>query len=135
MKGISVQSTGQERNYLWMKGCVLLRAESISSVTAPKSQTGSILNFLWSVNRALATFVALKFIQEMHLANRYMSSVDLTDQFLQYYSFLHKCQMVKEILCALLEHGYTQCTYSPQEIFGQNNALAVQDTTSKAHVE
>ena len=39
--------------------------------------------------------------------------------------------MVKEILCALLEHGYTQCTYSPQEIFGQqNNALAVQDTTS-----
>ena len=44
--------------------------------------------------------------------------------------------MVKEILCALLEHGYTQCTYSPQEIFGQqNNVLAVQDTTSKAHVE
>ena len=44
--------------------------------------------------------------------------------------------MVKEILCALLEHGYTQCTYSPQEIFGQqNNALAVQDTTSEAHVE
>ena len=28
-----------------------------------KSQTGSILNFLWSVNLALATFVALKFIQ------------------------------------------------------------------------
>ena len=24
--------------------------------------------------------------------------------------------MVKEILCALLEHGYTQCTYSPHEI-------------------
>ena len=44
--------------------------------------------------------------------------------------------MVKEILCALLEHGYTQCTYSPQGIFRwQNNALAVQDTTSKAHVE
>ena len=44
--------------------------------------------------------------------------------------------MVKEILCALLEHGYTPCTYSPQEIFRQqNNALAVQDTTSKAHVE
>ena len=44
--------------------------------------------------------------------------------------------MVKEILCALLEHGYTQCTYSPQEIFGQqNNALAVQDATSEAHVE
>ena len=27
--------------------------------------------------------------------------------------------MVKEILYALLEHGYTQCTYSPQEIFRQ----------------
>ena len=40
-----------------------------SSVTTPKSQTGSILNFLWSVNLALATFVALKFIQEMHLAS------------------------------------------------------------------
>ena len=44
--------------------------------------------------------------------------------------------MVTEILCALLEHGRTQCTYSPQEIFGwQNNTLAVQATTSKAHVE
>ena len=27
--------------------------------------------------------------------------------------------MVNEILCALLEHGYIQCTYSPQEIFRQ----------------
>ena len=35
----------------------------------PKSQTGSILNILWSVNLALTTFVALKFIQEMHLAS------------------------------------------------------------------
>ena len=35
----------------------------------PKSQTGSILNFLWSVNLALATFVAFKFILEMHLAS------------------------------------------------------------------
>ena len=44
--------------------------------------------------------------------------------------------MVKEILYALLGHGYTQCTYPPQEIFRQqNNALAVQDRTSKAHVE
>ena len=42
--------------------------------------------------------------------------------------------MVKEILCALCEHGYTQYTYSPQEIFRQqNNALAIQDTTSKVH--
>ena len=44
--------------------------------------------------------------------------------------------MVKEILCALLELGYTQCTYSPQEKFRQqNNALAVQDTTSKVQPE
>ena len=55
-KEISTQSTGQERNFLWMKACVLLRAESISSVITPKSQTDSILNFLWSVNLALATF-------------------------------------------------------------------------------
>ena len=33
------------KKYLWMKACVLLMAESISSVTTPKSQTGSILNF------------------------------------------------------------------------------------------
>ena len=45
-KGISVQSTGQERNYLWMKACVLLKVESISSVITQKSQMGSILNFL-----------------------------------------------------------------------------------------
>ena len=43
--------TGKELSYLWMKACVLLRTESISSVTTPKSQTGSILNFLWSVNQ------------------------------------------------------------------------------------
>ena len=44
--------------------------------------------------------------------------------------------MVKEILCALFEHGYTQCTHSQQEILKQQkNALAVQDRTSKAHVE
>ena len=44
--------------------------------------------------------------------------------------------MVKEILCALLEHGYTQCTHSPQEIFReQKSTLAVQDRTSKANVE
>ena len=35
----------------------------------PENQTSSILNFLWSVNLALATFVALKFIQKMHLAS------------------------------------------------------------------
>ena len=40
MQKISIQSTGQERKYLWMKVHVLLRAESISSVITPKSQTG-----------------------------------------------------------------------------------------------
>ena len=69
MQEISIQSTGQERKFLWMKAHVLLRAESISSVITQKDQTGSILNFLWSVNLAPATSVALKFIQEMHLAS------------------------------------------------------------------
>ena len=45
-----------------MKAHVLLREGSISSVITPP-KTGSILNFLWSVNLALAAFVALKFIQ------------------------------------------------------------------------
>ena len=35
----------------------------------PKTQTSSMLNFLWSVNLALTIFVALKFIQEMHLGS------------------------------------------------------------------
>ena len=56
--------------------------------------------------------------QPVFLCNRYMSGVDLSDQFLQYYSFLHKSvKWSKKFLCALLEHGYTQCTHSPQEIF------------------
>ena len=56
--------------------------------------------------------------QPVFLYNRYMSGVDLTDQFLQYYSFLQKSvKWSKEILCALHEHGYTQCTHTPQEIF------------------
>ena len=36
MQRNSVQSTGHERNFLWMKAHVLLRAGSISSVTTPK---------------------------------------------------------------------------------------------------
>ena len=62
-----------------MKAHVLLRAESISSVTTPNSQTGSILNFLWSVNQALATFVALKFIQVMHLASHRVNVQEVQD--------------------------------------------------------
>ena len=69
MQKISIQSTGQERDFLCMKAHVLLMAGSILSVITPKNQTGSILNFLWLVNLTLATFVALKFIQEMHLAS------------------------------------------------------------------
>ena len=56
-------------------------------------------------------------LQPFFLYNRYMSGVDLSGHFLQYYRFLQKCQVVKEILCVLLEHGCTQCTHSPQEIF------------------
>ena len=68
-----------------------------------------------------------------------MSGVDLTDQFLQYYSFLSKSVKWSKkffVHCLNMVHGYIQCTYSPQEIFRQQkNALAVQDTTCKAHVE
>ena len=31
--------------------------------------------------------------------------------------------MIKEIPCALLEHGYTQCTHSPQEIWRQQKEM------------
>ena len=43
-----------------MKAHVLLRAGFISSVMTQKTR-GSILNLLWSVNLALAIFVASKF--------------------------------------------------------------------------
>ena len=38
MQKISVQSTGQERNFHWMKAHVLLRAGSISSVITQKTK-------------------------------------------------------------------------------------------------
>ena len=44
-KEISIQSTGQERNFLWMKAHVLLRAGSIWSVITKTHQTGFIFNF------------------------------------------------------------------------------------------
>ena len=64
-----------------------------------------------------------------------MSGVDLTDQFLQHYSFLHKsvkwskkffvhCLNVV-ILNALILH----------KKYSDSNALAGQDRTSKAYVE
>ena len=65
-----------------------------------------------------------------------MSGVDLTDQFLQYYSFLHKSvKWLKKFFVHCLNMVILNA-HILQEIFGQqNNALAVQDTTSEAHVE
>ena len=62
-----------------MKAHVLSRAGSISSVITKKNQTGSILYFLWSVKLALATFVALKFVQEMHLASHRGNAQELQE--------------------------------------------------------
>ena len=45
-KGISIQSTGQERNFLWMKVHVLLRAGSISSVITKKKTRFHIKLFM-----------------------------------------------------------------------------------------
>ena len=44
-----------------------------------KNQTGSILNFLWSVNLALATFVGLKFVQEMASGQSQGNAQELQD--------------------------------------------------------
>ena len=66
-----------------------------------------------------------------------MSGVDLTDQFLQYYSFLHKSVKWSEkffVHClnmVILNAHILHKKYSDSKI----NALAVQDRTSKAHVE
>ena len=38
MQEISIQSIGQERNFLWMKAHTLLRAGSISSVITQKTK-------------------------------------------------------------------------------------------------
>ena len=46
-----------------------LKAGSISSVIIQKKPNRFHIKLLWSVNLALATFVALKFTQEMHLAS------------------------------------------------------------------
>ena len=67
-----------------------------------------------------------------------MSGVDLTDQFFTVLQFF--CMKVskwsKKFFVHCLDMVILNGTYSPQEIFRQqNNALAVQDTTSKAHVE
>ena len=98
-KEISIQSRGQERNFLWMKAHVPLRAGSISSVITPKSPTGSILNILWSVNPALATFEALKFIQEMHLASHRV----MDRNYRMHQNFLHCPRFVR--FSTVVEHG------------------------------
>ena len=68
-KEISIQSTGQERNFLWMKACVLLRAGFISSViTKKEAKRFHIKLFMVSEPRA-GYICALKFIQEIHLVS------------------------------------------------------------------
>ena len=66
-----------------------------------------------------------------------MSGVDLTDQFLQYYSFLHKSvKWSKKFFVHCLNMVILNAHILHKKIFRQqNNALAVQDRTSKAHVE
>ena len=67
---ISVQSTGQERNFLWMKANVLLRAGSISSViTPPKKTNGFHIKLFMASEPSTGYICGLKFMQEMHLAS------------------------------------------------------------------
>ena len=75
--------------------------------------------------------------QPVFLYNRYMSGVDLTNQFLLYYSFLHKSvKWSQKFFVHCLNMVILNAHILHKEIFGQqNNTLAVQDTTSKAHVE
>ena len=68
-KEISIQSTGQERNYLWMKACVLLRAESISSVTTPKKPNRFHIKLFMVSEPSTGYICGFEVIQEMHLAS------------------------------------------------------------------
>ena len=75
--------------------------------------------------------------QPVFLYNRYMSGVDLTDQFLQYYSSLHKsvkwskkfyvhCLNMVIVYAHILHKKYSD---------SKKKSSAVQDRTSKADVE
>ena len=55
--------------------------------------------------------------QPVFLYNRYMSGVDLTDQFLQYYSFLHKSvKWSKKFLCIAWTWLYSMHIFSTRNI-------------------
>ena len=80
--------------------------------------------------------------QPVFLYNRYMLGVDLTDQFLQYNSFLHKSvKWLKKFFAHCLNMGLLNThilhkKYSDSKGNKQTaKALAFQDRTSKAHVE
>ena len=74
--------------------------------------------------------------QPVFLYNRYMSGVDLTDQFLHYYSFLCKSvKWSKKFFVHCLNMVILNAHILHKKYSDSKNALAVQDTTSKAHVE
>ena len=75
-------------------------------------------------------------LQPVFLYNRYMSGVDLTDQFLLYYSFLHKSvKWSKKLFVHYLNMVILNAHILHRKYSSSKNALAAQDRTSKAHVE
>ena len=65
-----------------------------------------------------------------------MSGVDLTDQFLQYYSFLHKSvKWSKKYFVFCLNMVILNAHILHKKFQTAKNALAIQERTSKAHVE
>ena len=74
--------------------------------------------------------------QPVFFYNRYMSGVDLKDQILQYYSFLHKSvKWSKKFFVHCLNMVILNAHILHKKYSDSNNVLAVQDRTSKAHVE
>ena len=74
--------------------------------------------------------------QPVFLYNRYMSSIDLTDQFLQYYNFLCKgVKWSKKFLVHCLDMVICNAHILHKKYSDSKNALAVQDRASKTHVE
>ena len=74
--------------------------------------------------------------QPVFLYNRYMSGVGLTDQFLQYYSFLHKSvKWPKKFFMHCLNMVILNAHILQKKYSDSKNILAVQDRNGKAHVE
>ena len=74
--------------------------------------------------------------QPVYLYNRYMSGVDLTDQFLQHCSFLHKSvKWSKKFFVDSLNMVILNAHILHKKYSDKKNALAVQDRTSRTHVE